>query len=1081
MTKLPLTFFFFLSGFVLKAQIAINEFNCVRGYTDEFGDDLYWIEIHNFSNDSVLLSQYYLSDNPDNLDKWQFPNNYLGSKEIFTICASGRENMRLPNHWESLVIAEDIWKYWLGSAPPTSNWDNWNTLAFNDQNWDSGQGGIGYGDNDDNTIINVTPSLYLRKEFQITDVNNITQLLFHADYDDGFIAYLNGIEIMRSANFNSINPGYAELTNANHEAVLYNGGIPESKFFNSDEVTELLVSGNNILAVQVHNASATSSDMSGNFFLSAGIASTTFKYQPLPSWIIPPTINAHASFKLSHGETIIISDTSKNILDSISIPENITNSISYGRIPDGLGSWCYFNSPSPNILNDQNFCFSSITQEPTTDFFSGWYPYPFHVNISTAPNTTTYYTTNGDIPDTDDLEVNGQIYINSSTVLSLKSFSNSGQEIPSRVVDRTYIINEENHNLPVFSIITDEDNLWDWNTGIYVSGPNAGTSYPFFGSNFWEPWSRKSRMEFFDGSKTKRFGAEFDLEIHGGWSRAQPQKSFRIDAKSTYTGDIEYALISKKPHITQYNNFNLRNGGQHNYSSRIQDALISRLAKNTHIDRMGYEPCIVYLNGEYWGLYGIREKIDEHYVESNHGIDNKKVDLLNKDGVLAGSADHFSESYYLIMSANPNNNSFIEIFKSRFDINNYIDYFIFQTYIQNQDWLGIAWGLNNIKLWRPDSLGGKWRYVLYDTDGAFGHFGQNTFANYLYLARNPSVTNAHSQIFNHALYNGEFKCRFTNRYNDLINTTFQTSNFNAVSLELKENMEDAIPDHINRWSSQVGPNSLNQWENAINGISQYNSSRITTARQHINQTLSLQGQRLVNLDAYPAESGSIKVNSIKPNLPWNGIYHGGCPVDLKATPNKGYIFSHWYSTVAAFSNLKTDSIQVNLPLNTNFVAHFDTCENVIDVDVLAQNNRLIPSTSEELSIELYSWELNGNVISTDSIIYNPIDGNYTLTIQFDSCEIESNVYVVENGTYNVLLYPNPTIDVLNIQFLIGQQQDVTIRMINTIGQVMREETLENFIGQYNKSIDASLYSKGAYFIQVITPNKMYSEKFILTE
>jgi hypothetical protein len=202
---------------------------------------------------------------------------------------------------------------------------------------------------------------------------------------------------------------------------------------------------------------------------------------------------------------------------------------------------------------------------------------------------------------------------------------------------------------------------------------------------------------------------------------------------------------------------------------------------------------------------------------------------------------------------------------------------------------------------------------------------------------------------------------------------------------------------------------------------------------------------------------------------------------LKATPNKGYIFSHWYSTVAAFSNLTSDSIQANLSINTNFVAHFDTCENVISADVLAQNNRLIPSISEELSMVTYSWELNGNLISTDSIIYNPIDGNYKLTIRFDSCEIESDFYVVENGTYNVLLYPNPAVHELNIQFLIGQQQDVTIRMINTIGQVLQEETLENFLGQYNEKMDVSNYARGAYFIQVITPNKMYSEQFILTE
>ena len=151
------------------------------------------------------------------------------------------------------------------------------------------------------------------------------------------------------------------------------------------------------------------------------------------------------------------------------------------------------------------------------------------------------------------------------------------------------------------------------------------------------------------------------------------------------------------------------------------------------------------------------------------------------------------------------------------------------------------------------------------------------------------------------------------------------------------------------------------------------------------------------------------------------------------------------------------------------------------MDVLAQNNRLIPSISEELSTVTHSWELNGNVISTDSLIYNPIDGNYKLTIRFDSCEIESNVYVVQNGTYNVLLYPNPAVEELNVQFLIGQQQDVTVRMLNTIGQVLHEETLVNFIGQYNKKMDVSFYARGTYFIQVMTPNKMYSEKFILTE
>ena len=460
--------------------------------------------------------------------------------------------------------------------------------------------------------------------------------------------------------------------------------------------------------------------------------------------------------------------------------------------------------------------------------------------------------------------------------------------LPSAIVDRTYIIDEENHNLPVVSIITDEDNLWDWNSGIYVSGPNATTNYPYFGSNFWQPWSRKSRMEFFDASRVKQFEAVFDLEIHGGWSRAEPQKSFRIDAKSIYTGDIEYALIERKPAITQYNNFNIRNGGQHGASDRIQDAVISRLGENTHIDRMGYQPCIVYLNGAYWGLYGIREKIDEHYVESNHGISSKDIDLLNWDGALAGSADHFAQSYSMIQNTVLSDPNFVDVFSTRFDIDNYIDYFIFQTYIQNMDWLGIAWGLNNIKLWRPDTAGGKWRYVLYDTDAAWGHFGQNIYQNYLALARNPSSPNAHAAIFNRALNNNAFKCRFTNRYDDLINTTFQPNNVNIIVNELKASIQLAIPDHIATWNNQMGPYSYTGWEYDVNDIKLYNSARISTARQHINESLSLQGQKQVSLDALPESSGHVQMNSILPSLPWSGIYHGGCPVTAKAIPGNGF-------------------------------------------------------------------------------------------------------------------------------------------------------------------------------------------------
>ena len=143
LSKFLVLLVFLCSAVSLHAQLAVNEFNCQRGFTDENGDDVDWVEVFNYSSDSVFLADYYLSDNPNNLDKWQFPNVYLGSQELITICASGRENLELSNHWESIVLATNTWKYWTGNTPPP-DYGNWNTQSFNDQNWNTGQGGIGY-------------------------------------------------------------------------------------------------------------------------------------------------------------------------------------------------------------------------------------------------------------------------------------------------------------------------------------------------------------------------------------------------------------------------------------------------------------------------------------------------------------------------------------------------------------------------------------------------------------------------------------------------------------------------------------------------------------------------------------------------------------------------------------------------------------------------------------------------------------------------------------------------------------------------------------------------------------------------
>ena len=165
-------------------------------------------------------------------------------------------------------------------------------------------------------------------------------------------------------------------------------------------------------------------------------------------WITPPLVVPHADFKLSSGETIRISDTGENIVDSVQIPESLTNTISRGRTPDGVGSWCYFNAPSPNASNATNTCFTEILEAPIANVESGWHQGPLQLTFTTAPNTRTFYTTNGDVPDDNDSELNGPIVVYSTTVISLRSYSSSNQILPSPTVDLSLFIDDNNHNLP---------------------------------------------------------------------------------------------------------------------------------------------------------------------------------------------------------------------------------------------------------------------------------------------------------------------------------------------------------------------------------------------------------------------------------------------------------------------------------------------------------------------------------------------------------------------------------------------------------------------------------------------------------
>ncbi|MBT7481277.1 MAG: CotH kinase family protein [Flavobacteriales bacterium] len=239
------------------------------------------------------------------------------------------------NHWETAVFDNDIWKYLEGTSEPDTNW---RTLNFNDASWLQGQGGVGYGDGDDSTVISSVTSLYLRKTFNIVDTADIITAVLNVDYDDAFVAYLNNVEIAR-ANIGTVgdHPLYNQGSSSLHEAQMYQGGSPDQFIINTQVLKDNILPGSNILSVQVHNDNISSSDLTGRIFLSFGIANTTTNYSPTPSWFIPPFTTSNLPIVVinTNGQTIVddprivcdmgIIDNGFGVMNSISDPFNDYN------------------------------------------------------------------------------------------------------------------------------------------------------------------------------------------------------------------------------------------------------------------------------------------------------------------------------------------------------------------------------------------------------------------------------------------------------------------------------------------------------------------------------------------------------------------------------------------------------------------------------------------------------------------------------------------------------------------------------------------------------------------------------------
>ena len=691
--------------------------------------------------------------------------------------------------------------------------------------------------------------------------------------------------------------------------------------------------------------------------------------------------NLHTNFKItSTGESLFLINNSGNIIDTRSAVY-IPADISFGRKPDGAASWFYFESPtsgSANITNE----FIGITDSPHFSSQGGFYSGSVSLSISSATvGAEIRYTTDGSIPTNLSALYTTSINVNQTTVVRARAFKDG--LIQSPVTTSTFLINERS-TLPVVSVTTDPENLWDNDYGIYVLGDSAETDFPYFGANFWQDWEKPAHIELFETNNTTAFTLDAGIKIYGGWSRGYDQKSLAVNFRDVYgASEINYQLFPDL-NIDKFKEFVLRNAGQDWEKTMMRDGMTLSLMEDTELDILAYRPAVLFLNGEYWGIQNIREKINENYIAAHHPtVDPNNIDLLQLDGwdPIAGDPYSYFDMIDFIETHNFSNQTNYDYIKTQMEVDNFIKYEVSEIYFANTDWPG-----SNIKYWQPRTPDGRWQWILSDTDFGFGLYDDNAYQhNTLSFAAEPNGPPWPNPpwstlILRKLLQNQEFKFDFINQFADYSNSLFIADTVTARINKFKSVIEAEIPFHKTKWGQ-----SPNEWNGFVDDLIFFAQNRLEPLRNFYVDYFNLSGMSNINLNVSPQGQGKIVVNKLKvKNYPWTGVYFNDVPITLKAEPEPGFHFLGWTGLTGADSSTYT----ITLTGDINVTAIFESDTTLAGSIVINEiNYNSAPDFDPEDWVE----------------IYNSSNAQIDLTGWYFKDDDDAHIFYLPNGT---LIQPN---------------------------------------------------------------------------
>lgn len=495
----------------------------------------------------------------------------------------------------------------------------------------------------------------------------------------------------------------------------------------------------------------------------------------------------HANFKISETESLYLMKDN-NVIDSMFVAD-IPLGYSMGR--SDKSGYYYFNTPTP-LKNNSNGV-REVSYKPTFNISSGVYNNVDNLILEINSGGTVYYTLDGSNPTTSSKKYTGPLSLTKTT--TVKAITYEKGKIISKAEVGSYIINE-NHTFPVMSVSLKPSDF------SYVSS-----------NNWYEGIEVVAHAELYEDGKS--FSIPCGFKLFGGSTRGMAKKSFALKFRKKYgESELHYQVFDNRDFST-FNTLILRSGSQDSERALFRDVLMTSLADGLiNVDVQSYKPVILYINGQYWGIYNIREKIDAEFISNHYNVPEDNTDIVNiLRGVDEGSGTNYNNLVNYISSHDLSIQENYEYVKSKLDIESFVDFWIAETYAANNDILNARFFSN------PQVDNGKFNMIFYDLDFGMYNYAHNYF-NFTIQPEGMSAFKVSTLFMRKLIKNKEFKQTYLERLSYQMKNVW---NEERVLNRIDELYKLYLPEmerNQKRWNL-----TMTEWNERVNFLKKYASVR----------------------------------------------------------------------------------------------------------------------------------------------------------------------------------------------------------------------------------------------------------------